>query len=542
MKLRDYQIRCLQLIRECVLRGIKRMILQLATGGGKTVIAVALILLARQQGKRILFVAHRVELIDQAVAKLIQWGVQESEIGVIRGGDPRLRPGAPIQVASVQSMRDLPPADVVIIDEAHRSAATSYDKIFEAYTEALFFGLTATPERLDGRPLDMFQEIIVVTQPHELAIQGHIAAPIIYGVRDDELPDLSGVKVSGGDYNQKQLAEAVKARKLIGSIPDHWMARAEGRLTVVFCVDIEHSKQVCASFRERNIPFEHADGKTPEKQRRALITKLRNREILGVCQVDLWIEGVDIPEVKCGVLARPTQSLTIFLQSIGRCLRPYNNEVPLILDHAGNTLMHGMPLEPRKYSLTGRMKRLKGTQISHSCPLCYRGLPVDVPMCPDCRVPIPGAPTEEEGSGGKQRVVRTEDGTLVELPQDEASIRLMFWNRTVRKAKEMGFELGWCKAQFKERFDGWPPPAWTVGVSTASHEADDPTRRTQLNKLRAIAYKQGKDEGWVSHRYRTMYGEEPSALSHREGSRVIRRSQPITTSTTTDEPIETHEL
>lgn len=512
MELRDYQRNCMSSIRERRLAGIRRMILQSPTGSGKTVLAVYLIIKALEQNKKILFVAHRIELLDQAIAKLIQWGVPEACIGVIRSGDPRIRSGAPVQVASIQSLRGLPAADLVMIDEAHRSASASYVRLFEQYIHAVIVGLTATPQRLDGRPLTMYETIIVVATPEALALQGFIEAPTVYTVDPELMPELSGVDYTDRDYNQKQLAVAMKRRKLVGSILDHWHQRAEERTTIVFCVDREHSRQVCKVFVDAGIAAEHADGNMKTRERRELIGRVRTRQTLVVTQVDLWIEGVDEPIAKCGVLARPTRSLTIYLQSIGRFLRPYEGIVPLILDHAGNYLLHGPPLFDHEYRLDGRVKRPQGERIATSCKLCYRGLPAGTKECPDCKVQLS---LEQELL--RRLPIHTEDGVLIEAPQDEATLRRMFWDRTTREATKLGYKIQWCKHQFKDRFGEWPPPSWSVlpkhGPETPT---DDATKRGQLNKLRGMSYRNKLGDTWVRERYYAMYQDTPDSLLKRE--------------------------
>lgn len=523
MELRDYQNVCMIMIRERILAGIRRMILQSPTGSGKTILAVALIIKALEKNKRTLFIAHRIELLDQAIAKLIQWGVPETKIGVIRSGDPRVRPDAPVQVASIQSLQELPVADLVIIDEAHRSASKSYLRLFEAYNQSFIFGLTGTPERLDGRPLAMYEAIIVVAAPEALAMAGYIEAPVVYTVPPEMMPELSDVDYDSGDYNRKKLAVAVKQRRLIGSIVEHWQQRAEERTTIVFCADIEHSKKVCELFLEAGIPAEHADGKMKATSRRALLTRLRERQTLVITQVDLWVEGVDEPIAKCGVLARPTRSLTVYLQSVGRFLRPYEGIIPVILDHAGNYLLHGPPLFNHQYRLDGRIKRPQGASIATRCNYCNRALPAGTRVCP-CGKEL--SQPEENA-----RMIRTEDGVLIEAPPDEATIRRMFWDRTTREADRMGYKIQWCKHQYKDRFGEWPPPAWSVIPKRNEKPVDDATKRANLNRLRGMSYRNKLGDPWVRERYFAMYQDTPEALLQREQSARFATKPPIATVT-----------
>lgn len=509
LTLRAYQNLAIDLVRARLKAGILRIILQLPTGAGKTVIAAFMMVGAIGKGMRVLVVAHRVELINQMVSKLILAGVPEASIGVIRSGDPRARPGAPIQVASVLSMRKTPMADLVIIDEAHRSSAASYKRIFEDLPNAIVIGLTATPERLDGRPLDMYQEIVVAAQPGELATAGYIMAPIVYSVPLEALPDLTGVRSVAGDYNRSQLATIVRKSVLIGSIVDHWLERAERRLTIVSAVTVAHAMDICKEFVARGIPAEHIDGNTKEQERKDILDRLRAGITLVVTQVDVWTEGVDIPEVKCIVLARPTESLTVYLQIVGRALRP--GGIPLILDHAGNVRFHGMPMEPRLYSLEGRRKRAKDNSLAKTCKRCFAMFPADAPACTVCG--FEPSPEDREPGG---RCVRTEDGFLVEVMQDEGSLRQQFWQRLAHEAVSVGFKRGWAAHKFKDRYGEWPPESWDLPEKKEKKSAPDTVRRKELNKLRAIGHKSGKDQEWALSRYKEMFGEEARDLMVRE--------------------------
>jgi DNA repair protein RadD len=512
--LRDYQNRAIKDVYARLRDGIRRVILQSPTGSGKTIMAVVLILASIRQGKRVLFAAHRVELLDQTFAKLIAIGLDESMIGVVRGGDRRAKPDAPIQVASIASLRDLPPADLVIIDEAHRSSAASYKKLFESYPSAIFVGLTATPERLDGRPLDMYQEIVVVAQPRELAMAGHIMSPIVYSIDPKDMPDLAGVQRSGGDYKRGQLAVAVNKRKLVGDIVAHWQQRTEGLATIVSAVNIKHSKAICQAFLDQNIPAEHADGKMQREERRALIHRVETGQTLVVTQVDLFTEGVDLPIMKCSIQARPTDSLMVYMQSIGRTSRPYNGIISVVLDHVGNARVHGHPMEPRQYSLVGKRRRPKEAQIAKMCE-CFAMNPVDAEVCEAC-----GQKFGKEEGMGAGRSIRTQDGFLVELPQDEASIRQQFWSRTAREANQMGFKREWVAYKFESKFGQWPPDSYVLPEKPV---VDDTTRRKELDKLRAIAQRNGMGQGWALERYQARFDETAGELLERE---TLKRKPP----------------
>lgn len=516
LTLRDYQTRALMAARDRIRAGVRRLIYQSPTGSGKTILAVAMILVMVGRKKRILFVAHRKELLDQAIAKLILAGMPETLIGVIRAGDKRVRPDAPVQVASIQSLRALPRADFIIIDEAHRSGAASYKRLFEHYIDAVIIGLTATPERLDGLPLDMFQEIIVVAQPRDLAMAGYIMSPICYSVDESELPDLSEVKKTAGDYNKGQLSIAVSKRKIIGSITEHWKARAEGRSTIAYAVTVDHSKLIIEAFRECGVTAAHLDAKTPMGDREVLLGKFSLGEILVLSQVDLLVEGIDIPRTKCIVQARPTESLTIYLQSIGRELRPWNNVIPILLDHAGNVRVHLPPMESREYSLSGRTKRPRDPSLTRTC-VCYAILAADARVCDSCGHKF------DEATSDTVRKIRTKDGFLVAIPQDEASVRQQYWAQLAKEAIRIGYKREWVAYKFKDKFGTWPPDAFQLPDRP---QVDDLTKRRELTKLRGIEHRAGYPMGWATARFETMFNDTVSELSERE---LLARRAPVPT-------------
>jgi superfamily II DNA or RNA helicase len=368
---------------------VRRILLVLATGGGKTSIAAAIILEELLAGRHVLFLAHRRELIAQAYRRLLELGVPEHDVGVIMANDARRRPGAKVQVASVDTLRSRakPAADVVFVDEAHRALARTYVDLVAAYPAALHIGLTATPYRADGKGLgDAYDEIIVVASPRELIAQGYLVAPRVFTVPASQRPDLSRVKVSRGDYAAGELAAAVDRQSLVGNIVEHWMTHAPGVRTVAFAASVEHSKHIAGRFREAGVAAEHLDGETPAIERDALLARLERGETLVVSNCGVLAEGWDQPAVKCAILARPTKSTGLYLQQAGRILRPWNGLGAIILDHAGCALEHGLPQDDRDFSLEGAKKRVRSTTETpaRECPSCFAVVGIAARACPEC--------------------------------------------------------------------------------------------------------------------------------------------------------------
>jgi superfamily II DNA or RNA helicase len=251
-ELRPYQVEVIAKFDAEVAAGRRRVLLVVPTASGKTVIAGAIIAKAASAGWRILFLAHRRELIQQASRKLHAVSVDH---GIIQAGFSR-RLGVHVQVASVQTLHarairstgmDLPPADIVIVDEAHHVRARTYQRLLLAYPKAIVLGLTATPCRSDGRGLGNAFDVLVEGPPvAELVAAGYLVPTKVYA---PTRPDLMGVKVERGDYDVKQLAERMDKARLIGDVIGHWFKLGERRPTVVFATGVGHSVHLRDEFR-----------------------------------------------------------------------------------------------------------------------------------------------------------------------------------------------------------------------------------------------------------------------------------------------------
>lgn len=410
LRLRPYQIRSIAAVYRAW-EQYRRVLYVLPTGGGKTVVAARIAQRSRMGRGDVLFLAHRLELIDQAVTRLVHDGIAPNTIGVIRADDARINPTATIQIASIDTLRNRtrPNADLVIIDEAHRAAANSYATILSWYPRARVLGLTATPVRFDGRPLrDAFDVIVQGATPSELIRGGFILRPKIW-TKPGQVIDLTGVRRSNGDYDLHQLGQRVNTRELVGDIVQEWIKHAAGRPTVAFCVTKAHAERVTRAFRSASVPAETLLGETDTTARRGLLgpkgTLARGTiKVAATCMV--VSEGWDLPAVKCAILARPTRSLTLYLQQAGRILRPHGTFTPLILDHSGNALVHGIPTADREWSLDARVERGSGTAPVKCCGACGAVVAAGCATCSECG-----------GDFDRRREVDEASGDLVDLEQ-----------------------------------------------------------------------------------------------------------------------------
>jgi superfamily II DNA or RNA helicase len=265
----DYQIQFVHDFNEAIAAGVRRVLGVAPTGSGKTVMATAIIADRVGRFQRVLFVAHRDELITQAADKLRRFG--ELDVGIIKAGrESDLRPMASVQVASVQTLHarvfrtkqtELPPAEIVVIDEAHHARARTYQQIVDSYPDAIILGLTATPVRGDGRGLgNIFERLIECPQIGELIQMDRLVRPRIYApVR----PDLHGVKIRAGDYVIPELSRRVNTDQMVGDVVLEWLRRSERRRTIGFAVDVAHSIHIKDELIKSGIKAEHLDGSTP---------------------------------------------------------------------------------------------------------------------------------------------------------------------------------------------------------------------------------------------------------------------------------------
>lgn len=485
-KLRPYQSRAIQTLRERVRDGKRRILLVAPTAAGKMTIIAAII---KTSSVPVLFVADALELIDQCVEQLARVGI--TNVGVIRGEDKRTNPNATVQVSSIQTLarREKPPAGLVLVDEAHLSAATSYEThVFQHYTSSIIIGFTATPTRLDGRPLGNIYECLDVICTYENLIRdGFIVAPLCYG-SPAEL-DLSNVRTVGGDYDEGALGEVMRNASLVGRLLEHWQQLAhlyprpsgvglvEGhrRRTFIFAVNIRHSLAVCERFAAAGVRIAHLDGTTPETERRRIIRALGSGELEAIVSVGVLLKGVDVPSVKCVAHARPTQSIVLWRQSCGRPLRPWHpgcrpgcrehpSVQPLLLDHAGNIARHGFPHEDLHWSLSERTRPFEKKIPTRICKGCYAYLPAYKKICPYCDTEAPPPPPVELPKESEDQL-RALSGTPEEM-------RRMYFNMMVSVARAKGYKPGFASARYKGRYGAWPPWEWSESIKASF--ASDP--------------------------------------------------------------------
>lgn len=448
MQLRGYQHKVINDLRIAMQQGAKAPLLCLPTGGGKTVILATIAAQAAAKGRRVLILVHRRELIHQTASKL-QWAGLDH--GIIAAGHPASAHA--VQVASVQTLvrrlsRMTWQPSLVIIDEAHHAAAGSWRKILDHWPDTYRLGVTATPCRLDGRGLsEAFDHLVLGPSVADLIAARFLSAARIYA--PPVVADLSAVRRRAGDYANDQAAAAMDRPTVTGDAITHYQRLAAGQQAIAFCCNVAHAVSVCDAFETAGIRAALLLGDTTNRDQ--VVADYASGAVRVLVTVDVVSEGFDVPAASCAILLRPTQSLGLYLQQVGRVLRPApGKDAALILDHVGNVPRHGFPDDPREWSLSeGIVRGGRGTPAPsvRTCPECYAAFKPQ-PQCPVC-----GAQCAPIRSTKIKQIM----GELKELRRESIQQRIAERDRAKRErqaartlpqllalAKERGYSPGWA--------------------------------------------------------------------------------------------------
>lgn len=387
LKLRKYQITCAAHIR-MALEQDGSAVLQMPTASGKTYVAAKLADEWARRGKRVWFIGHRVEIIAQAEKIFEKAGIP---FGSVLQGHSLHSPDY-IHLCMIGSLprraEDAPEPDVLIFDECHHVAAKSWVAIIEKYPNALRLGLTATPARLDGQPLaPYFKRLVTAPSVKELRAAGHLAGFRYFA---PHMPDLGKIKIRKNEYDHAGAEAAMSDNVIVGDVVEHYRRHADGKTAIVFAISVKASLDIVARFNAAGIAAAHVDASTPSDERKAAIDALATGTIKVLSNVEIFTEGFDLPSVGAIILLRPTQSLTLFLQMVGRGMRPSpDGEDVVILDHAALCADHGLPDEEYVWSLGSDKPRRKSevgggpARRLRRCPQCH-AVHEWALQCPEC--------------------------------------------------------------------------------------------------------------------------------------------------------------
>lgn len=407
VSLRPYQEQGVAEIRLRYMQGRNSVLFVLPTGGGKTVCFCYIAEQASKKGNRICILVHRDELVDQTSRSLSDIGVRHGVIAANRSMDL----SCAVQVASVwtlaRRLHRIPPQffQLIIVDEAHHAVAGSWARVTEHYSQAKVLGVTATPERLDGKGLvNHFDDLVVGPDTAWLTAQGFLAPAKVFA--PPTKLDTSKLRTRMGDFRMDDAERQLQEGGIMGDAVTHYTRHIFPGTAIAFCCSVAHAEAVAEAFQAQGIRARSIDGTMDKAERRQLIAQLGTGEVQVLTSCMIISEGTDVPSVTGAILLRPTQSLSLYLQMVGRCLRPAPGKTHAIInDHVGNSLRHGLPTDPREWSLEGKTKKQREAAAPVKvCPGCFAAIPSAARVCPEC----------DHVFEAEKREFTTIDGDLVE--------------------------------------------------------------------------------------------------------------------------------
>lgn len=509
--LRPDQLQLADDLRAALKAGHRAIIAQAMTGFGKTVFASHLMKESVSRGKRVLFLARQEELIGQCCEKL---RANDVNYGIIQSRNYKNINRSAVQVASGATLVNrlypkdpemgkwVPEADLIFLDECHENATIpTTRRILEKYPNAIVIGLSATPERTDGKGLGkkaggVFDCIIKGPAPRDLIEMGLISDYRIFKAPDTY--DFEGVKIVNGEFESAEALKRVDTPHLVGEVYTQWVKHAKGRPTIVFAQHTKHGHHIHEVFAGAGENFRYVDADTPKEERRRVVEMFKAGDLDGVVNVGLYVRGFDAPRCSCIVQAFKTNSVIKHLQTIGRGMRPFpGKDMAIILDHGNNAEDKdkggqglGLPDEDRDWSLDGRKKRAKSNAIStQTCPTCRAVLKATTRICPECGHALhyvaPGDPIPTTASAD---LVELDKSTHLSKKQKDA-LRLTeekkyLADTIAKQEKQKGiskYDPRSAIFAFRHKFGFWPVARH--GVEKEFKPVFDPVKHTWSKRM-----------------------------------------------------------
>lgn len=491
------------------LRTYTWILMQAPTGAGKTHMIAAIVLAAEAAGLRVVILATRTLLVRQLHERLEEFDIRH---GVIAAPLPHLRNySAKVQVASVDTLYrralanrhiPLPSADVVVFDEAHLATADTRLRILDSYSAAVRIGFTATPARKSGKSLGTAFECMVLGPP----LKALIAAGILVPPRPFSTPLLDAKalqsipKDADSDYQSGALAEILNRPKLIGDVVSNWLRIANGKRTICFAVNKAHAAALLESFRQQGVAAEMLTDADAEETREEIIERLKSGQTRVVINCFVLAYGVDVPAVECVILARPTRSLAMYLQMVGRGLRASpGKQHCYVIDHGHVIENLGLPQSDFVWSLdpesnvnaaaataSARKAANEALRICGECAAIWL-TSEQGNACPDCGwAPAP-----------RSKAVKVEEAELEELAEEQAKPvpndeRVKWFFREA---------CGWYGRRWPDRWTATPNKgrAWAWMQTQARFEISEGRIPSPYWSL-LVAQPSPEVSGWLQHR------------------------------------------
>ena len=425
--LRDYQQAVYDKTVEAFRQGYKRPLVVLPCGGGKSYLFAEM---ARKTHGEVLILTHRHELLSQHNDLLSNLGIN-ARVSMVLTEANRLG----------QYQR---PA-LIITDEAHLSRSQSWMKVLDYYN-TYTVGFTATPVRLDGKPLGDMYDTLIEGVSVKWLIENHRLAPFEYYA--PTAVETEGLRTQGGDYVIRDLEQLMSNRAIYSDVLKSWERLAEGEKTIAYCVSVKHAKETADMFRAAGYKAQAIDGSTPDKQREAIMQQFRTGDIQILCNVGIISEGVSIDDVSCCLLLRPTESHALYWQQAMRCMRYQPGKVAKIIDCVGNYTRNPLPDADVTWSLKSAPKKRKrmddeGNFFVRMCPSCFKVFQA-APVCPYCGAEYPLHPREIKAHEDIELArITAEEAAKAEALRKKARIeqgRAQTFDELVHVAKQRGYK------------------------------------------------------------------------------------------------------
>lgn len=371
--LRDYQQELFDRTSLALRQGYRRPLVIAPCGAGKSYLFAEMI--NRTRGE-VLVLTHRQELKQQHEELLRNLHIENARISMV--------------LTEANRLGKYPTPALIVTDEAHLSRSNSWQKVIEYY-DTYTVGFTATPIRLDGKPLGDIYDVLIEGVDVKWLIENHRLAPYEYYAPTSI--DTSGLRTVCGDYVVSDLERLMNERAIYGNVVDSYRRFASGERAICYCVSVEHARRTADAFNQAGFGAEHLSAETPSARRKNVLADFRAGKITILCNVGIISEGISIDEVTCCVLLRPTDSVALGIQQMMRCMRYLPGKTAKIIDCVGNYTRIGLPDDEREWSLSKPVKRRKETNDNgdfyiRCCPKCYLTFKT-APVCPYCGAEYP---------------------------------------------------------------------------------------------------------------------------------------------------------
>jgi superfamily II DNA or RNA helicase len=475
--LRPYQITALERV-EAAHQEVKSVCLVAPTAAGKTRMFTRWAKRRIDEGKAGVMYARRIELLTQAQEAFAECGVRA---GIIAPGYPS-EPWLKMQCASVEtviSRGEVPECDFQIADECHGFAAETHGPVLKAQPNALLLGVTATPQRGDGKPLgDLFQRMVVAAQYSELIRMGFIVPCRVF--RPEHY--------LGGDFAKDPL--------------EAWLERSSGKRGFAFCRTVSEAGELAKRMREAGVRARNVDGKMADTKRKEAFAMFEAGDLDCLTNVHICTEGVNIPAAEVCMLASNTGITAVMMQRAGRVLRAAPGKTEAILiDLPGCTHEHGIPTADREYSLDGRPMATKGDALSVCLKCGYTQL-AQVRTCEGCGHEKPKRAIWQGPKIWNVELLEYYEnaGELTDAP---SALKKAEWERLLSVCEQKKFGISFAVSEYERVFQGRPVDGWLK-------ELGDDVRLTELKRLLSVQMSRGLKLGWISHAYKQTFGAFPS--------------------------------